>query len=195
MLTVACVQVGTKYEEHYVDRLRTMVARNLSVPHRFEVIRRPPLLPGADGCWSKLWLFEPLFAQDKVLYLDLDVIVTGSLDALVSGNGFRAMRDPRSTESRPKLNSSAMVWLPGDQSDRIHSAHLRHRPEGKPLGFWRGDQEFIQHQLGEFWDPLPGVHSYKMGLKPDTVVAVFHGTPKPHDLPVDDPLRRTWEDQ
>ena len=37
MLTVACVQVGTKYPFDHVIRLKNMVKRHLPVEHRFRV--------------------------------------------------------------------------------------------------------------------------------------------------------------
>jgi len=188
MLTVACVRVGDKYPEDYVERLRSMVARNLSVPHQFECIRRPPQLSGADGCWSKMWLFD---LEGDVLYFDLDVVIAGNIDGLVpNGPHLRAMLDPRSMASgAPKLNSSVMSWVSGAYSSRLSRQHSIIRPRGKPDGPYRGDQEFIQDYCGD-WEPLAGVHSYKLGIRPDTIVAVFHGEPKPHTV-TDDPFVAT----
>lgn len=155
------------------------------MPHRFEVIRRPPQLPGAEGCWSKLWLFE---LPGPVLYFDLDVVILGSLDPLVDGTTvgrfFRAMQDPRGAR---KLNSSVMAWHSetGDAEILTH-AHRALRPTGKPGGQYRGDQEFIEEHV--MWLPLDGVHSYKAhGILEHTVVSVFHGSPKPHEA-LDDPI-------
>lgn len=182
MLTVACVRIGEKYGEDYVRKLLAMVARHLSVPHRFRVVRDPPKLPGADGCWSKLWMFDPSFADGPVLYFDLDVVISGPIDNLVSDGPFRAMLDPRvRPDGGPKLNSSVMSWVPGAASRAVADAHRRLSPRGKPGGEWRGDQEFIETHIGT-WEPLPGVHSYKGGISLDTTVAVFHGTPKPHEV-------------
>lgn len=183
MLTVACVRVGNKYGEDYVRKLLAMVTRHLSLPHRFVVVRDPPKLSGAEGCWSKLWLFGPAFNDGPVLYFDLDTVISGPIDNLVSTGGFRAMLDPRpGPEGKPKLNSSVMSWVPGARSRAIHEAHMRINPRGKPHGEWRGDQEFIESMLFGAWEPLPGVHSFKGGIQIDTTVAVFHGKPKPHEV-------------
>ena len=92
MLTVWSVCVGKKYNHGYVRILRNMVARNLSLEHRFVCMSDQPIdgittvLPPTDlqGWWAKLGLFCEGFADEHNLYLDLDVIVTGSLDSLVT---------------------------------------------------------------------------------------------------------------
>lgn len=94
-LTVACVLwVGRwrkprNYSDAWVRRLQAMVARHLSIPHRFVCLsnvavpcERIPLTEGWPGWWSKIELFKHDLGA-RVLYLDLDVLVTGSLDEIV----------------------------------------------------------------------------------------------------------------
>ncbi len=91
--TVACVKWGKKYPADYVNRLRRMVARNFTLPHRFvcltddasgldsgiEIVR---LDQGLESCWAKMELFKPgLFGdEDTCLFLDLDVVITGNIN-------------------------------------------------------------------------------------------------------------------
>lgn len=89
MLTVSCVlKSGGAYDATWVAKLRRGVARHLSVPHRFlcfsdvpVACERLPLLYGWAGWWSKLEVFDGR-VLGKHLYLDLDTIVTGAIDAL-----------------------------------------------------------------------------------------------------------------
>jgi len=98
-LTVACVLWvgdfrGRAYTVDYAHRLRSMCARRLSVPHRFICLSNcdvpdVDVVPLADprrvGWWAKTELFRPgALPPGRVVYLDLDIIVTGDLDAIAS---------------------------------------------------------------------------------------------------------------
>ena len=101
VVNVLCMKWGTKYSAAYVNTLYSMVARNLSREFRFvcltedgvglddqvEVFPLPELsvdLGGPERGWNKLAVFaETLYdLKGKVLCLDLDLIITGSLDDL-----------------------------------------------------------------------------------------------------------------
>ncbi len=102
MKQVVCINWGTKYGPPYINRLYAMVARNLTPPFRFtcfcddpsgirgEVDTQPLPEIGYDipkaktGIWgkSRLWGLRLGDLTGPVLFLDLDVVVTGSLDAL-----------------------------------------------------------------------------------------------------------------
>jgi hypothetical protein len=90
---------GYTFNHDHVRVLRNMVRRNLSVPHRFvcvadeaiEDIETVPLdwrkhVPGT--VCIRLMQHNPDWCRqnlgERVLSLDLDVVITGSLDALVS---------------------------------------------------------------------------------------------------------------
>ncbi len=97
---VICINWGTKYGPAFVDRLYGMVARNLTPPFRFvcftdddrgmraevECHPLPPIgveMPtGTLGIWPKSRLWGPRLADlsGPVLFLDLDVVVTGPMD-------------------------------------------------------------------------------------------------------------------
>jgi hypothetical protein len=105
-VTVACVlwmppdgQIfeGRQYSPEWVLRLRDQVAARLPVPHDFVCltnlalpgvalpgVRTLPLTTNRPGWWAKLEMFNPAHdLGDRVLYLDLDVYVTGDLTPLV----------------------------------------------------------------------------------------------------------------
>lgn len=92
-LTVVCVLwIGQfedrRYSPAWVTRLRDQVAQWLPEPHRFVCLSNVDV-PGVEtiplrttwpGWWAKLEIFDPRnYLGDRVLYLDLDVFVTGDL--------------------------------------------------------------------------------------------------------------------
>jgi hypothetical protein len=97
---VVCINWGTKYGPPYVNRLYAGVARNISRPFSFTCftddpagirpeVRCEPLpeldvaMPvGTKGIWPKARLWGPRLGDlaGPVLFMDLDLVVTGSLD-------------------------------------------------------------------------------------------------------------------
>jgi hypothetical protein len=60
------------------------------------------LIHGWPGSWSKIELFRPNLLRGRMLYFDLDVMMTGSLDALTDYRG------------RFLLSPALMAWDGGD---------------------------------------------------------------------------------
>ena len=115
-LAVVCVKWGAKYNAGYVNKLARAVRRHLSAPHEFfcftdnadgvgvkvgadpeEYVRVRPL---PDNGWGTWWtkpaaLFGPGLAAAlgggpagrRVLYIDLDTVIVGSLDDLAAYRG------------------------------------------------------------------------------------------------------------
>ena len=197
MLTVWSVCNGTKYTDEDVYILRDMVHRNLSTPHVFRCLSDRPI-PDIDcfipsqvwpGWWSKLQLFR--YSTGLNLYLDLDVVVTGPLDGLLSD----ALSMPANwgQSGHGGCQSSVMSW--GWTYAMIPAAFNVNELE-KPVngncgayhGLW-GDQEYITKLLGDPGDivkPMEGIYSYKYhcqkALPEGAKVVCFHGEPKPHDV-------------
>lgn len=101
---IICINWGTKYGPPYINRLYGMVARNITPPFTFTCftdssdgvrpeVRCEPLPPldaelpkKSRGIWSKarLWNTELADLSGPVLFLDLDLLVTGSFDDFFS---------------------------------------------------------------------------------------------------------------
>ncbi|MEC8294735.1 MAG: glycosyl transferase, partial [Pseudomonadota bacterium] len=97
---VVCINWGTKYGAPYVNRLFEMVKANITPPFRFVCFtdNRDRFLPEIDcfdlpempgfmpqntlGQWpkSRLWAPELGDLDGPFLFIDLDVVITGSLD-------------------------------------------------------------------------------------------------------------------
>lgn len=103
MFNVICMKWGTAYGPEYVNRLRAMVGRHLSLPFRFVCSTDDPsgIGPGVEirplpdfhvpearqrSPWRKVSVFAENFCglSGKCLFLDLDVVVTGPLDEIAT---------------------------------------------------------------------------------------------------------------
>lgn len=217
MLTVALLNVNNYQNagELYVERMRSMLARHLTIPHTVEVFTEKDV--SLAGWWGKLELVERRF-PGWVLYLDLDVVLTDGIDAIVenaaygdlhSENHRLWMRDdfsysiisPRQdldAETRTLLggpgccNSSVMIWWGG--------ARINLGPIGPAMATMHGDQNVITaalwpHRIGLI--DARSIQSYKYHASAIAIgdvapIVVFHGEPKPHTLPNDPLIRDFW---
>ena len=190
-LIVACVCVGPKFPAYYVERLRNMVDRHCSYEYTFECItdrddlhdyaycRKPPRdLP---GWYSKINLFHPgtFPVGSRVLYFDLDVIITGSIDPFFQARNPFCMIREFSTTNGMANNSSVMAWTAGDETLEINEQF-----EDDWMRKSWGDQECIWTIMGNEriwnWEPST-VCSYKYhgpDVPENCRVMVFHGDPK-----------------
>lgn len=179
MVIVACVlKEGGIYDTSHVKRLRGMIAGNLSIPYRFACVDDSPF----PGFWAKISLFEPGRFQGRILYLDLDVTVTGPLDDLALFPApFVAVRD----FINPGLNSSVMAW------DAGIADHVYERFTPDVMTRLHGDQNWITEQMPDAAKfPLGWCVSYRGSVQPrnrvpkSARVIIWHGRPKPWEVPL-----------
>lgn len=207
-LVVVCLWWGTLYSEKYVTALYNMVERNLTIPYEFvcltdqtppNYIRKIPLNTNKTGWWNKIHLFDPdLFdASHRILYMDLDVVVVGSLNKIASvQEPFCMIENFGPNKGHAAHNSSVMVWTP---SEKTSEAYTRFSPD--VMRELHGDQCWLWriHRNNIFDFPKSWAVSYKYEkiskwhhADKDTAVVVFHGKPKPQD--VNDPqIIRNWK--
>ncbi len=210
MLNVICLNAGNYLSRgaQYTNILFDSVSRNLAEGYEARFIcftddaagldpridTRPLPNPELKGWWHKLSLFKPgLFDEgDRVLYFDLDTVITGRLDELAAlrrsdvpsfDDGFAILRDAY----RPAgLQSSIMAWRANGNAGIIWRTWER-------AGFPEvdgGDQAWIERvpylEADILQDKFPGLFvSYKVsgGAIPDKAsVVFFHGEPRPHEV-------------
>jgi hypothetical protein len=201
-MTVACVWVRGQvpYGVEYVERLAAMVRRRLPQPHRFVCFTdRPREVPigvapiaitplARAGWWSKLELFNPGHGlTDRVLYLDLDVLVVGDLAPILEfPAAFATLHDDGST-FQPRLphrvlkrfNSSVMVFDGGVYPDLWIEWHL-----GVADRLW-GDQDWLAERhpeaatLPPAWCPRLSAFA-ATGIVPPAARVVLAKKPKNH---------------
>lgn len=152
-----------------------MVADHLKQPCSFVCLEDSPF----PGWWAKISLFEPGRFSGRVLYLDLDVTVSGNLDDLADYPApFVIVRD----WGRLGFNSSIMAWTAG-YGDPLHTKF-----DPSVMDQMHGDQDWIFRQMPSLAVfPRRWCVSYKraklLNKWPDDMrVCVFHGRPKPWDL-------------
>lgn len=217
-MTVACVmKTGGRYDMSWVARLRRSIHRHHPdvrfvcltdsdepAPADVECIS---LMHGWPGWWSKIELFRPgAFTPDeRVVYLDLDVVVMRPITQLLRYNGeFAALRGFIRTDG---LNSSVMAFRAGAPlvNDIYSPFAVRHKTIMRRLRR-EGDQDWIRAMAeldaDRLQDVLPA--GYVQSLKVDGLVdaaeppkelriLVLHGRPKMPDLPTDHWARVEWE--
>jgi hypothetical protein len=180
VITVLCVRFGTKYGREYVERLRNMVARHLTVPYEFVCLTddqhpingvRSIVQPNAGYSklwWQKVHMFDPnLSVEGRIIYFDLDVVIHSNIDKLVNnlGDRFYGIRDfnRKFVPKWDKLNSSIMSWQKGTHSD-IFELFVKNKSSAMRL---HGDQDWIHQVAGskiKHW-PDSWIQSYKWEIR------------------------------
>ncbi|HEY8187883.1 MAG TPA: hypothetical protein VIF64_17565 [Pyrinomonadaceae bacterium] len=202
LVNVVCLKWGTKYDCDYVNRLYSMVERNLSVSHRFicltddpaelhpEIETRAIEHPELEGWWHKLTLFKRQFhdLEGPTLFLDLDIVIVDRLDPFFNQKGeFCIIGD----------------WTPNYYYSAVFRLNIGSHPEVWET-FKRGQDEITERFLGDQdWinetisnaTPWPDgwVVSYKKHCIPlggngpakipsNARIVAFHGLPRQHEI-------------
>lgn len=178
---------GDKYGPQYVSRLQAGFSRHLRQPHTFRAMK-----PGADdeyltrvpGCFARLRMFDPAWQAgnrfgegDRLLCVDLDLIVTGSLDGLFTGpEPFRILQGANASNPCP-YNGSLWYVDVGYRPD-VWAAFSLEAAMTIPFYKFPDDQAWLAHKL-------PGAAGWKAG--PESGVYAFHkpGWPQGDDVPDD----------
>lgn len=158
----ACVIHGDMYSWIYVDRLYSMLSRNLARPIRLHVWTEshrqvPPHMikhnleewPGISGprqsWWYKMQMFNPDIFPGQLLYFDLDVVLVRPIDWILecSPDHFWAIRDFKYLQ-RPTwqgMNSSVMYW--NNEKFRNIWKEFNNRGVSDISKHFPGDQDFL----------------------------------------------------
>lgn len=200
-LTVVCVlKSGGEYGPRYVEAMRNMIARHLTLPHKFicfsDMGEGPgfqPLKYGMPGWWSKLELFQ---VKGPVLYFDLDTVILGNIDRM----GKAAMAMPENTMQMltpfNQKRREAGEWASGVMAWHGDFRYLLDGPpQDKGHVFYKGwDQVYIFTELLKHGVPITAVnksaHIYSSkrhcqnGVPAGAEVVCFHGNSRPHNTNV-----------
>ena len=224
MQTVVCIRWGSAYGADYVNRLHRAVMRNVARPTRFVAFTDPVdgLAPGIDarplpglhlppglkpGPWRKLALWaadlggasggqDPGDLQGDLLFLDLDVLVTGPLDPLFdhAPGQLVLVRNPTQGRREGVGNSSVMRYRAGSaphlvtdfEADAVAMSHRFDneqiyvtRASRLPVAFWPEDWcPSFKHRLLPPWP----VYLFRAPALPAAArVVVFTGHPRPDE--------------
>lgn len=233
IIDFGCLIHGNYYSWDYVDILHDSIQRNISNPIRFHVwtekerdvpnkyIKHTLIPQNSEGpkkaWWYKTQLFNPKLYAGPIIYMDLDVIITGNLDWMskLSMQNFHATKDFKCLfkKHRRAINSSVMAF---DTSNYEH-VWTKFKDNSERIMFqYHGDQNYIDTEIVETkrllpeekivsyrWQVLHGgmdmqtrgyPHKDKIDVKidPDVSIVVFHGDPKPHELD-NNKLKLLWQ--
>lgn len=211
MLTVLCVlRSGREYNADSVAKLKRAVARHLSVPHVFDCLsdvpvpcNRIPLLHDWPGWFSKIEIFRPGVVKGPTLYLDLDTVIVGSIDRLVSmPHDFAIMQNVWN----PWMPGSAVMWFSGENVPHKVYETFKEAPQRyiaqystpRGGGSYQGDQAFIfdcMDRRMKYLEVGDAIKSYRKdclnGVPAGCSVVVFGGKQKPWTVP-DDWVKAAW---
>ncbi|MGA0609117.1 glycosyltransferase [Caldimonas sp. KR1-144] len=212
---VLCMKWGTKYGPEYVNRLYAMVRRHLSGDFRFvcltddatglraEVECHPiPDLALPEGSpergWKKLTTFEADLhgLRGTALFLDVDVVVTGSLDAFFEHPGEFLIIHDWKRPWRVTGNSSVYRFRLGAHADVLEGFR---RNDAAVRAQFRNEQAYLSdvlHRQGKlaYW-PAEWCASWKYhciprfpanlwrepAVPPGARILIFHGVMNPPD--------------
>ena len=207
------MKLGDKFPANYVNRLYGMVERNLSLPFRFvcftennddirgevEIQPLPELdLPAnaPERGWRKLTVFKKSFGglNGQTLFLDLDVVIVGSLDKFFTYPGEFLIAHDKKNPRKIEGNSSVFRFEIGqypqileyfEKNSELVKSEVRH------------EQAYLSreiHKLGKlgYW-PDEWVPSFKYRCCPSWIkswfkapfipnkakIIIFHGLPNP----------------
>ena len=187
---ILCVRFGNKYGKEYVERLRNMISRNITVPYKLICLTDDPTpIEGVElilqknsgysrGWWHKVHMFDKaLPISGRILYMDLDVVICDNIDKLtrIYNNDFMGIRDfnRKFHPAWKYLNSSVMSWVHGTQN------HIYTQFQANPAGAQRmhGDQDWTWKCAKDrikFW-PENWIQSYKWEIRDRSELTVAHG--------------------
>lgn len=201
-----CHNWGTRY----VNKLYRAVQRHLSLPYRFICFtdtKIPELFDKGielmpmdvpDWKWNlkKMLLYKPNNGlTGRVLCLDLDIIILGSIDNIARYNeGFITCLAPYKKHKRRIGGGSIMGFDAGYGEERLWNPLLDEKEYKTIEKITRGSERmYYRRQLRgvdvRFWDDVfPGqIMSYKREVgercNPPSEVKIiwFHGKPRPHE--------------
>lgn len=177
---------GTKYPSYYVDRLAAGVRKHLRAPHQFVVLHPDESdkeLLRVPGCFVRLRMFDPAWQQknglqpgDRIINIDLDSVVTGSLDGPFQdrGESFKILAGVNSINPCP-FNGSLMMIRAGMHPE-VWSEFSLEKASLIPHHEFPDDQGWI-HTL------LPGAVTWRPGLIDGIYAFQKPGWPRSNQLP------------
>lgn len=220
---VVCMKWGSLYGSEYVNLLSRAVLSNLPEEHEFMCltdntdgidarVKCEPLpeLPidssyWKKGGWPKLAVFQPGFLPDgyRVLFVDLDTIITGNISAMFqTGSAVTMVKEWKRLMDyinpfRAQKQLSSVFAFDSGREERIYETFLENPAQAREK--YRVEQYFLAAHASALntW-PDDWVVSFKRHLLPPRLgirkgsdvsappeaakMLLFHGEPRPIDV-------------
>jgi hypothetical protein len=203
MIHIVCFKWGTKFTAEYVNKLYRAIQRNVTVPYTFTCFTEDPtgiecetepFIMNLPTWWYIIGLFNKDHGfKDKVLYIDLDTVITDNIDHILElDTDFAIIRD----FYRPQgLQTAFIMWKP-EWGYYIWDNLIKDMPKDLTR-YGGGTNKFIEINVKDkpvtiFQDEFPGEFiSYKVHIEKKTKrydspgdlstskLICFHGQPRP----------------
>jgi hypothetical protein len=213
MITFVTWLWGSKYSKADVERLRIGIDRHVLQPHNFVCLsdrvldsysypiheRDKPLLR-MPGCFARLRLFDPSFQDqvglaDKIVNVDLDVVVTGELDKLFDRDESFVILSGVNASNPCPFNGSIFMFRKGTHPE-LFTGFSPDKAQAIPYFTFPDDQAWFHYHLpnAATWTTKDGIYAFEkpgwpkgtQELPADARLVVFPGWRSPsqyRDLP------------
>lgn len=209
-LNICVWRWGSKYQGHYVERLRAGIERNLQREYRFCVFapqEEDDYLTKVPGCFVRLRMFDPEWQaknkmEGRIVSIDLDTVITGSLDPLFDiDDPFTILLNANS--SNPcRYNGSIFSFKAGYRPDVWSDFSLKAASQIKYDSF-PDDQSWLNHEIPDAkqWEvgPESGIYAYAKPRWPkgdtlpkDARMVAFPGWRDPAKFQHLDWIKQNW---
>ncbi len=198
MQTIICMKWGTRYGAEYVNRLLRSIERNTKRPtklvcftedttgvdEKVDCQELPPIALPADLIntpWRKISVWQsplkPLTGD--VLFLDLDLVITGDLDRFFDYKPGSYCVIENWTQLGRKIGNTSCFRFPVGKYVEIFDRLIRDPDD--VLTNWRIEQQYISDLIPEqnFW-PAEWCVSFKHNLLPAWPVRLWKPAPFPN---------------
>ncbi len=169
---------GSKYGGEYVERLQRGLKRHIKQPFRFLMMTererqisaingierhaiKDAYLTRFEGCFARLRMFDPGWQKARelegytIVNLDLDVVITGSLDKLFRRTEAIVLLKGANSVNPCPFNNSVFLFQAGAHPELWSEFSLERMSRIKYHGF-PDDQ-------GWFWDRIPDAAAWQVG--------------------------------
>lgn len=187
MLIISTWRWGAKYQGHYVERLKAGIARNLKQEHRFAVFgpeADDDYLTKVPGCFCRLRMFSPVWQQkhqisrgDRIVCIDLDVVVTGPLDELFDRSEDFVILQGANAQNPCPYNGSVQMLRAGCHAQVWSDFSLKNAGM-VPFHEFPDDQGWLAARI-------PNASGWKVGSESGIYAFQKPGWPKGDALPSD----------
>lgn len=198
MLTILTWLWSTKYGDDYVRKLASGICRHLKQPHQLLLVSdrkikiddvRNVAIPRQDryllhlpGCFARLRMFDPAWQSstqlhDRIVSLDLDVVITGTLDPLFDRTEEFVILQGANSENPNPYNGSCWMLQAGAHPE-VWSEFTLEKARGIKRHAFPDDQ-------GWFWHMMPRAAGWKCGRESGIFAYQKPGWPKGDALPND----------
>lgn len=195
--TVICMKWGTRYPAEFVNRLHSMIQRNTARKTRLLCLTEDSsgIHPDVDIAplpeinipdrvawtpWRKLSLWKADLAglEGDVLFLDLDMVVTGNIDSFFDYEPGEYCVIHNWTQPKLQVGNTSLFRFPVNRYTKIYD-EFHNDPEAV-LNEFRIEQQYISARIPEqkFW-PKEWCVSFKHDLVPRWPMNFFETPPLP----------------